>query len=398
MNKYKHARLISIWVYFVVSTLVTLPEYQSITEGQNLYLITKILLQLWLVGLYFWLKKDAYGTTVNLWVGIHIIASNIHGQYFSPWYFLSFAQMIIAYSFLFPLPRRQFNIFLFFGSFAFLAVSLYRHEEVFNWVYDSQYADLISATLSASAVAWLAHNFFAADRTYREDMVRKFGIVGVQAAGIVHDIKNMLAAPQLNVELLKKKIPDNHEISGLINSIQSQLIGINRAVNGLNQMVALQDQEKEFFHLRNIVEEVSETLNLHSRKITMEFEGDLQIYSEKALFKSIIFNLIMNSIQAFRKNATQNPWIKVTCEENSLVIYDNAGGFPADILESLEKFRFRSIDGNGMGLFLVWNGMRSLGGNVLFSNTDIGVRIRIITSAKLENSTRRSFESFFRLN
>lgn len=388
----------ALWIYFLISSLSTFYEYTSILVGKEWYLGLKIILQIWLLYLCFWIKRDPYGVRPNLWVGVHVICSNMHGQYFSPWYVFFFVEMIVAYSFLFPLPRKYFNILLILGTGAFLSVSIYRYDEVSGWVYNSHPIDLWTTIISASAVAWLSHNFFTADRTYREELVRKFGIIGVQAAGVVHDLKNMLAAPRLYIDLLKKKIsePGYEDLRGLVDSLESQLMHINRAVSGLNQVVALQEQEKEIFDVRDVLMEVAETLNLSSRQIRFEIFGDMKIVSEKALIKSIMFNIIMNSIQAFRKNKVIEPAIKVMCEEEILTISDNAGGFPDAILASIERSKFQSFDGTGMGLFLVWNGVHSCGGDVVFSNTQEGAQIRILISSKVQSSSRHLWPSFLR--
>lgn len=397
MERYKKAGIVALWLYFVISTLTTFHEYPSIHQGQDLYLGTKVILQIWLLGICIWYPMNPFGLLTNLMVGIHIIASNIHGQYFSPWYSFSYVEMILAYSFLFPVPRRPFNILLVLGTSAFLGVSIYRSEEVFKWVYASQPADLVSTIVSAAVVAWLCHNFFTADRTYREELVRKFGIIGVQAATIVHDIKSMLSAPRLYTDLLKQKIPQGDaELATLVESLEKQLLNINRAVTGLNQVVALQDQKKEDFSISEIVSEVGETLSLNSRNIDLQIRGELRMMTEKALIKSILFNLMMNSIHAFRRNKITQPSIRVICEDGALVISDNAGGFPEEILKSIAAYRFDAFDGTGMGLFLVWNGVQTLGGRVYFSNGVDGAQIKISVPQKVQQSRRRPLSYFLK--
>jgi signal transduction histidine kinase len=397
LGKYKKASIVALWLYFVISTFVTFHEYPSVLEGRELYLGSKVVLQIWLLGICIWYPMNPYGLWPNVAVGIHVVVANMHGQYFSPWYAFSYVEMILAYSFLFPVPRRAFNILLVLGTSAFLMVSVYRYEDVFKWMYESQPLDLITTIVSAAVVAWMCHNFFTADRTYRQELVRKFGIIGVQAATIVHDIKSMLAAPRLYTDLLKQKIPqDDPELGLLVDGLEKQLLNINRAVTGLNQVVALQDQKKEEFSIRDIVGEVGETLSLQSRNIELQTRGDLRMISEKALVKSILFNIMMNAIHAFRRNKIANPVIRVFCDEDAFVISDNAGGFPEEILKSIANYRFDSFDGTGMGLFLVWNGVQTLGGRVYFSNGIDGAQIKISVPPKLQAQARKTLGYFLR--
>jgi signal transduction histidine kinase len=397
LERYKKASIIALWLYFVISTLVTFHEYPSVLASEDLYLGTKVVLQIWLLGICIWYPMKPYGTWPNLMVGIHVVVSNMHGQYFSPWYVFSYLQMILAYSFLFPVPRKPFNILLVVGTTAFLAVSLYRYNMVFKWMYESRPADLVTSTVSAAVIAWICHNFFTADRTYREELLRKFGLIGVQAATIVHDIKNMLSAPRLYTDLLKQKIPQNNpELSSLVESLEKQLLNINRAVTGLNQVVALQDQKKEEFSIRDAVHEVGDTLSLQSRNIELLIRGELRMITEKALVKSILFNIMMNSVHAFRRNKIAQPVIRVFCDGETFVVSDNAGGFPEEILKSIAAYRFDAFDGTGMGLFLVWNGVQTLGGRVYFSNGIDGAQVKISVPDKTQAQGRYFLGYFLR--
>ena len=79
MEKYKKASIVGLWLYFVISTLVTFQEYPAVLEGREFYLGTKVILQIWLLGICIWYPMNPYGLWPNIMVGIHIIVSNIHG-------------------------------------------------------------------------------------------------------------------------------------------------------------------------------------------------------------------------------------------------------------------------------------------------------------------------------
>jgi signal transduction histidine kinase len=369
-----------MWVYFIVSTAMTFFEYPNIQAHRDWYLLSKILLQLWLLGLCWWIHRDPLGVKANLWVGIHVIVSNIHGQYFSPWYVFSFVEMIIAYAFLFPLPKKHFNLLLTAGTALYLAAALYRYDDVMTWFYRSQPSDLVAVILTASLVAMLAHGFFTSDRNQREELIRKFGLIGLQTANVVHDVKSLLSTPSLNLSLLQRHLENSKEhqnLLPLVAEIDRQLININQAMTGLNEVVSLQDRHHENFHLRAAIYEVSQTLSLALRQVHLEVDGDLEIHSEKALVKSVLFNLLMNSVQNFRRRKVIQPKIFVKCGPDWVSIEDNGGGFSDEVLKSLTTNSFDAFDGTGMGLFLVWSGIQNIGGKVTFSNSVLGARVHL---------------------
>ncbi|MCX7318563.1 MAG: ATP-binding protein [Hyphomicrobiales bacterium] len=101
------------------------------------------------------------------------------------------------------------------------------------------------------------------------------------------------------------------------------------------------------------------------------FGNDMPIVSDSAL-KQMIFNVLDNA------NEVSPLWIRLALERDgdtlALKVSDMGPGFPADTLANLGKpyNSSKGQTGRGLGLFLVFNAVRKLGGSVLADNRPVG--------------------------
>src|SRR5690606_8593892 len=106
------------------------------------------------------------------------------------------------------------------------------------------------------------------------------------------------------------------------------------------------------------------------------FGDDLPIVSDEAL-KQTLCNVLDNALEASPQ------WIrlKVSRAQDALVlaISDAGPGFPEEMLENIGKpyQSTKNKAGGGLGLFLVVNVIRTLGGTVAARNTDSGAVVTL---------------------
>lgn len=386
MERYKKASFYSVVTFLVVSIIANALEYKYIYADRTLYLAGKIVLHLWMLRVCFLIRKDAFKVSHNLEVGSLMMIYAVHGQYFNPWYMFVYHELIIGFSFLFPLPKRIFMIFAAISCLCYLAMMLWRFDNLYTWFSANSRIDWTIAGIAITVVAVLSHTFFTSDRNQRDALMKKFGLIGFQTATVVHDVKSMLASPRMNVDLLKKKIStsllaEDSQVQELLQTLEAQIANISKSMTALNQVVALQQSGRESLQLSQIIHEVSALLSLSNRNITLEVTGDGEVFSEKSLLKSILFNVLMNSIQAFRKNPSTTPKIQIRHFSNhsaftQVEIVDNAGGYPVEVLNSLSSNKTDHLNA-GMGLFLILTGMQSLGGSAEFANDGPGAIVKL---------------------
>ena len=107
-----------------------------------------------------------------------------------------------------------------------------------------------------------------------------------------------------------------------------------------------------------------------------DFEPDEAIVSDAAL-KQVIFNVLDNALEA------SPDWVGITAKRQAqdlvLMVRDRGKGFDKEILAALGKpyMSSKGREGGGLGLFLVVNVIRKLGGTVAARNTGRGACVTL---------------------
>ncbi len=112
--------------------------------------------------------------------------------------------------------------------------------------------------------------------------------------------------------------------------------------------------------------------------VELRIEGGVTISGDRAYMYSILLNLFLNSLEAFRTHATKSPVITIEMNQERFVFSDNGPGFPPHVLTALSSGRTSTtrVDGTGLGLFLVRDGAADFGSKTRFGNSP-GARIEI---------------------
>jgi len=121
------------------------------------------------------------------------------------------------------------------------------------------------------------------------------------------------------------------------------------------------DKKKLRFNLKEICLDtlniVNMTLQNNNIKVKIDIKDDIFIYGYKNEFSQVLLNLIVNSKDAFIKNATKNPQIKIEIKQSKkyleIFVKDNAGGIDEKILKNIFDLYFTTKDtGSGIGLYI----------------------------------------------
>ena len=207
---------------------------------------------------------------------------------------------------------------------------------------------------------------------------------------ISHDIKNPLANLVMAIELFKK-VPanDRKEFNTLLKVVDSSLSKMHKLIIELTE-VRKGDRkyksEEELLNFRDILEEVRLTLSdniiIANALLTSKINISAISFSRTKL-RTIISNLISNAIK-FRSPKRQSKIFVTTKKQKDFMIIsvkDNGRGIMKKNIDSIFSKYYRlenSIEGSGIGLYLVKEIVNNSGGKILVkSKVGVGTEFQV---------------------
>lgn len=212
-------------------------------------------------------------------------------------------------------------------------------------------------------------------RSAEEDHIVRLGLL---ASGAAHELSTPLATLSVILQDWQKmeRLTADRELAGEMNEMSEQLA---RCKTILSDILISSGEARAEGTLRTttkrfVDDAVSEWQSRHkpaSFDYTNTIEADEQIISDLAL-RQVLFNVLDNAFEA------SPSWIGVAVGhlDGSLhvTVSDAGGGFAAEMLREIGKpYRTtKSRPGRGLGLFLVCNVVRKLGGHISARNGEFG--------------------------
>jgi len=207
-----------------------------------------------------------------------------------------------------------------------------------------------------------------------EDLIVRMGLL---ASGAAHELGTPLASVSVILSDWKRMpaIRNDAEMSEEIEEMQAAVQRCKTIVTGILKSageargdVPVVTTVNAF--ISDIVKEWQDASPAANLQYANLFGADEQIVTDSTL-KQIVFNLLDNAFEA------SPTWIQLTAarEDDTLVleVRDAGKGFAAEILEHLgTPYQSTKGRGGGLGLFLVVNVVRKLGGSVTARNLGEG--------------------------
>ncbi|MES2804349.1 MAG: PAS domain-containing sensor histidine kinase [Bacteroidota bacterium] len=192
-----------------------------------------------------------------------------------------------------------------------------------------------------------------------------------------HDLKspinNMLSVFSL-IDISKINDPETLELVEILKLTSENLKQtLNDSIDQLVENESINTQIEEINLTESLAEVLASINSLVSDSkaiINVDFSAFENVTFNKAYIKSIFLNLLTNSIKYSKPH--QVPVITIQSRKNNgvnqLIFSDNGLGFDMDkvkdkIFGLYEKFH-SNVDSNGIGLYLVYNHITSLGGRI----------------------------------
>ena len=191
----------------------------------------------------------------------------------------------------------------------------------------------------------------------------QLAIVGRLSASLAHEIRNPIASLSGAVQLLAEQ-----QESRLHTIILREVRRINELVDLFLQSARSQQLSLELQRIDASIQEIVEALKHDPRaqrtSIDVAFESSVAIQVDVAKFRQIVWNVLLNSIQAGQ--AKQISILVQRTEEDLVVsINDDGTGIPSEHLSKvLDPFFTTRAGGTGLGLFVVQQIMSAHQGNI----------------------------------
>ena len=351
------------WNYpFVISLVfssccifIGLTEYGRVyPEAQFSYLVGKIIIGSLGLGLafLFYFKPPS-----DLSLGFFTLLSMIYTVYFmwfAPLYEFAYLQTAVACAFF------RFKRTWIYPSLTFLGLLgiLVTHALQSQWDWKLPpivVADLIWISVIVFFVAFSIQRF--ALRVYRDEQIRltRYTLIGRESLRLIHDLKGLLSSPLLLLEELRadKRSLSKDQLISQLALLSEDLQHVREAAKTINRFVVPATEEKSFSAL-SAIRTVLVLLQRRLQGIEVSLPEDFGLRGEEEKFSSIIFNLVMNSVEAFEANrGVQAPRIQISLQKHTIVYSDNAGAMTGS-----------KTHGSGLGLLLIEEDLRDMNGTL----------------------------------
>lgn len=191
----------------------------------------------------------------------------------------------------------------------------------------------------------------------------KLVLLGQITAGVTHEIRNPLAAVNLNLQIIKRNLPED---SLLHRYVETALQGVDRISRIIEVTLNFSRQSMPDVKPTNInliipqsLELVSSVLKRKEIKVELKLDDKLpDILVDQKQVQQVFINLITNAADAIKINGKISIQTYIEQAENRrdanyvvISISDNGDGIPPDDLPKIfNPFFTRKPDGTGLGL------------------------------------------------
>lgn len=385
MNKLGQVPFTTLCFYVVMAIFISWQEYYTPVAFEDFKILVAIrfVLIATIIPVAFVLRKNPFSIWANSFVCLNFLVYTCAGHYYRPMYFACFVQALYGFSFLFFTSRRHYFVLstlktILFSVFYLLTYNLVKYQQG-----SETKADFISSIVIAYCLGLIIHHFFTAERGMKEATNDRFALLGRHASNIVHDIKGSISIPNLylNEAHISLENKDYQKVKEYLSKMASSLSRTEKTIFDLNQLSRMTEGSDKPFKVSEGLSDVLDMLAKRLHDVEVKMEGDLEVKGNRGIICSIFLNLILNSLESFKRSRTQNPKIEIKMSPASRTIsfIDNGGGFSKEAMSFLKGNHFISAatSNSGLGLYLVRENLRTLKGRVSFQNIENGAKVEI---------------------
>jgi signal transduction histidine kinase len=237
----------------------------------------------------------------------------------------------------------------------------------------------------ASIAIARAHQFEDLQRSYRElrssreviERSEKLRLLGQMAASVSHDLKNILNALSLPIQLLRREVrarsgvSSDSELQSLIDSMQQT---IARGVETIDRLREFSRQQPERpadkVQIDDVLKEVAELSRGRLKGTGVVLELDLgappPIFVRSSELLNAVLNLVVNAVDAIPNKGRVVVRSRVSGGSALIHVSDDGPGMPPEVERHIFEpfFTTKGEKGTGLGLAMVYAFVRRHGGTI----------------------------------
>ncbi|RLG20751.1 hypothetical protein DRN72_04680, partial [Methanosarcinales archaeon] len=204
----------------------------------------------------------------------------------------------------------------------------------------------------------------------------RLAIVGTLAGGVIHEIRNPLSVITLNLPLLREAGGDEKE--EIINDMEEATQRIQNIVKDLLEFVK-RDRGVEDVDLKDVVETSLRILSHKLKNVVVECElENVSVSAHRGKLEQVVINIVDNAIWSLNQKypeMNENKILRVrTYKEGDsaiIEIEDRGIGISEDVRKRIFDPFFTTKDGGtGLGMWVVYNIVKTHGGEILVESKE----------------------------
>ncbi len=210
----------------------------------------------------------------------------------------------------------------------------------------------------------------------------KLANVGQVSSTIAHELRNPMAAIRNSTYFLRLKLGQNEKLSEHLKIIDREITRSDEVIQSLLKITRGEDLKKSKTDLKSIAKEAMNYADIaKNTQLFIEFDPEpFELNLDKLLFRQVLYNLFLNSIQAMPKGG--NVYLKISKGSNNLAlisIKDEGTGIEELLLNKIfDPLYTDKNEGIGLGLSLCRDLVLRHGGTIeVESEINVGTTFNI---------------------
>jgi signal transduction histidine kinase len=223
--------------------------------------------------------------------------------------------------------------------------------------------------------------------------------LGQIAAHVAHEVRNGLVPVTLYMSLLRRHVAESPACLTVVDKLETSFTAIDAAVTDLLQFTSDREPKCESFVLRDLVDEVCDSLapQLAAQQVTThtDVERGTSVWADRQMLRRALLNLVLNALDAMPGGGELDLIAHIGNQTVEIEVADSGSGIADDVMPRLfDPFFTTKPSGTGLGLAIVQRIAETHGGDVLVANCPQGgaaltIRIPRIAASSSQFTQRR---------